>query len=230
MSTRIDLVLNRLIPSTVTAKNVKIMLIFCLVAFSSLLFYSCAPHAVPLSNTLDFEKLPDERATKRIVVLIDKETTEMSPKYKPFALADSFQIDIGKSIKSNVLHLAQLTFTNVEFYNNIDEVKSPFDNLLQVKLIEFNFVMGRTVFSKHKCFLKLDYHFFDSNKQPLFTVNSMSSGEGKATDAEVGKQIGLGGGGQVGFKLPMGRAADIAIKDSLNQFLIQLNEYLEQSS
>ena len=228
MDTRKDL--NRLMRTTVTTINVKIMLTVCIVAFSSMLFYSCAPLVVPLSSTLDFEELPDERATKRIVVLIDKETVEMSPTYKPMALADSFQIDIGKSIKSNVLQLAKLTFTEVDFYNNIDEVQSPFDNFLEVKLIEFNFVMGKTVFSKHECFLKLDYYFYDSNKQPLFTVNSISSGQGKATGGEVSKQIGFGGGGQVGFKMPMGRAADIAIKDSLNQFLIQLKEYLEQSS
>ena len=230
MGTRKDLASNSLTRTSVTKINIKIMLTVCIVVFSSMLFYSCAPIKVPLSSSFDFEKLPGNRAAKRIVVLIDKETTEMSPTYKPNALADSFQVDIGKSIKSNVLQVANLTFTEVKFYNNIDEVKSPFDNLLEVKLIEFNFVMGRTVFSKHKCFLKLDYHFYDSNRKPLFTVNSMSSGEGKATSGEVGMQLGIGRARQSGFTIPMGRAADIAVKDSLNQFLIRLNEYLEQNS
>lgn len=225
MSDRKDLLLNRLIGNTATTINVKVLLSVCIVAFSSMLFCSCAPKVVPLSSTFDIQGLPSNRAIKRIVVLLDKETAEMSPTYKPHALADSFQFDIGKSIKDNVLHLVKLTFTEVEFCNNIAEVQSPFDYLLELKLIEFNPVLGKTIFSKQKCFLKLDYYFYDSNKQPLFTVNSISSGEGKATGGEVRKQIAFSAG-QVGFKVAMARAWDTALKDSLNQFLIQLNEYL----
>ena len=225
-----ELLSNRFMRNKILTVKSRILTSAFVVIISSMLFYSCAPIMVPLSSTLDIDEHLDKREIKRIVVLIDKETVEMLSTTKPFALADSYQFDIGKSIKSNVLHLVNQKFTAVESHNNITEVQSPFDYLLEVKLIEFNPVMGLTVFSKHKCFLKLDYYFYDSNKKPLFTVNSISSGEDQATSTEVGKQIGLQGAGQVGFKMAMGRAWDIAIKDSLNQFLIQLNEYLKQIS
>jgi len=228
MATRKELLLNRLMRNKIETIKCKILSIVFVVAISSVLFFGCAPIVVPLSSTLDIEEPPGKREIKRVVVVIDKETAEMSQKCKPNALADTFQLDIGESIKSNALHVVKLNFTDVEFCNTITEVQSPFDYLLELKLIESNFVMGKTIFSTQKCFLKLDYCFYDLNKQPLFTVNSMSNGEAKATSKEVKRQIAFLGGGQVGFKMAMGRAWDIAIKDSLNQFLIQLHEYLEQ--
>ena len=120
------------------------------------------------------------------------------------------------------------TFDRVEFANSVPEQIDNIDYVLVAKLVEFNPVLGRTYFSDHHFYLKIDYHFINDQNENLFTVNSVSGGEDEMTSREIGLNFVSPLLGMQGYRNSMARGCDEALASSMNQFIIKLDDYLKK--
>jgi hypothetical protein len=190
---------------------------------------SCT-HNVPLSETLPFQNLPEEKIDKNVLVVMDKEFENEEVTVQPIALGDSFKFAIGNRVKNNLMYIMTTTFNQVKFANSVPIQIDNFDYVLVAKLVEFNPVLGRTYFSDHHFYLKIDYHFINARNEKLFTVNSVSGGEDEMSSQEISLNFVSPLLGMQGYRNSMARGCDEALASSMNQFIIKLDDYLKKEN
>lgn len=199
------------------------------VSFFLLAIIACT-HNVPLSETLSFQNLPQEKIDKTVLVVMHPDFETKKVIAKPMALSDSFEFAIGKSVKSNLMFIMTSAFNDVQFANKVPPKMENVDYVLIAKFVEFNPVLGRTIFSDHQFYIKIDYLWLDANKEKLFTVNSVSGGEEEMSGQERTLILFSPALGQQGWSNSMARGCDKALASSLNQFFIKLDDYLKQEN
>ena len=124
------------------------------VSFLLLAIIACT-HKVPLSEKLPFQYQPKDKVDKIVLVVMHQDFETKKVIAKPMALSDSFEFAIGKSVKSNLMFIMRSAFNDVQFANQVPPKLDNVDYVLVAKFVEFNPVLGRTIFSDHQFYIKI---------------------------------------------------------------------------
>jgi hypothetical protein len=149
------------------------------------LLFGCV-RMVPLQEGIVLPSNSLKTINQKILVVMDKPSSEKVIVFKPGAFSDKFSLKGGESVKTNVLGFVSSQFQEVNFTNELSEEKNNYNYYLKIDWKDYKIDMGKTIFSDTKVNLYIDYHLLNSEKEMLFTlVTDGSSVKGLSSDAIV---------------------------------------------
>lgn len=156
---------------------------FTVVCFISMFLLSGCVRMVPLQEGMVLPSNSLKKSNHKILVVMDKTSSEKVIIFKPGPFSDKFSLNGGKSIKSNILIFVSSKFQDVDFVNDFSEKSGTYDYYLKIDWNDFKIDMGKTIFSETRTNIYIDYHFMNSKKEVIFTsitdgnsVKSLSDG------------------------------------------------------
>jgi hypothetical protein len=222
---------------------------FVFICFASMVFMTGCTHNIPVSMNLQIQKPSESKIQKKILVVMNKEQSEMLIRKKPGTFSDTFEFEAGKSISTNLVTAMKAMFEAVDFANEYPSGQGGFDYYLTAQLADHKLDWGSNVFSDWKYDVHINYELLDSSRKPLLAVPTDGSSKNMITTGETGSIIasgiavwiltpfvpikaasiaGLSGAGR-GYSV-IGRTWDDAVADSITQLMNKLDNYFKGAS
>ena len=186
----------------------------------AVLFLISCVRKVPLEKGIVLQTDTLNKTNSRILVVMDKSSSEKVIVFKPGTFSDKFSLNGGKSIKSNLL-----TFISSQF-QEVSEKSENYDYYLKIDWKDYKIDMGKTIFSDTKTNLYINYIFMNSKKDILFTTVTDGNSVERLSSKDIATAIN-----PFAF-IATKKAEELianswneALANSISQFSLQLQDY-----
>ncbi|MFO7829986.1 MAG: hypothetical protein R6V23_15285 [Bacteroidales bacterium] len=200
--------------------------IFKLVCTLTMLFLFSCVRMVPLQEGIIIPTNPLNKTNDKILVVMDKASSEKVITFKPGTFSDKFSLKAGKSIKSNILIFISSQFQEVDFANDFSEKNENYEYYLKIDWKDYKIDMGKSIFSDTKTNLYIDYYFMNSKKDILFT--SVTDGSSVESLSEKAIATAINPFAFIATKKAeelIANSWNEALANSISEFSLKLNDY-----
>ena len=198
-----------------------------LIIFCSFIMLAGCTRNIQVSTNLPFKNPQEGKINQKMLVVMSKEQTEAIILEKPGALADTFKIEAGKSISSNLTTAMKTIFERADFVNELRRNGDPFDYYILARYKNYKIEWGSTAFSPVTMNIYIDYDLLDARKEKVLAVST----DGSSTWQRAG-------GEAVAIINPfvnifvtnsaLGQAWDQAVANSISQWMSELQKHFKK--
>jgi len=185
---------------------------------------------IPVSMQLSVPEQTDTKQEATAFLVMTEEQCQHKVIHQPNSLHDYFTFPAGESIKSNLLHVLATRFEDVQFAHDAQKPSiSPVDYVITPTLQNCTVNMTLADWSVE---MALDYEVQGSQDTPKLEIQTIArstnakSGGAKAFTV-IAPALDFVSGGLKRDEERLGVAWDMALADSLSQFLERLDVHLE---
>lgn len=182
---------------------------------------------IQVSTNLPFKNPQDQKYSQKVLVVMGKEQTEAIILEKPGPLADTFKIEAGKSISSNLTTAMKTIFERSDFVNELPRNGDPFDYYILAHYKNYKIEWGSTAFSPVTMNVYIDYDLLDARKEKVFAVSTDGSSTWQRSGGEVAAIINPFVNIFV-TNSALGQAWDQAVANSISQWMSELQKYFKK--
>lgn len=198
-----------------------------LAIWCSVLILAGCTRNIQVSTNLPFKNPQDQKVSQKVIVVMSKEQAEAVILEKPGALADTFRIEAGKSISSNLTAAMKTIFERADFVNELPRNGAPSDYYVVANYKNYKIEWGSTAFSPITMNIYIDYDLLNARKEKVFAVST----DGSSTWQRAG-------GEAVAIINPfvnifvtnsaLGQAWDQAVANSISQWMSEIQKYFKK--
>lgn len=198
-----------------------------LAIWCSIIMLAGCTRNIQVSTNLPFKNPQDQKNSQKVLVIMSKEQAEAIILEKPGALADTFKIEAGKSISSNIVNAMKVIFESADFAHELPQKGTSFDYYILARYKSYKIEWGSTAFSPVTMNIYMDYDLLDARKEKVLAVST----DGSSTWQRAG-------GEAVAIINPfvnifvtnsaLGQAWDQAVANSISQWMSELQKYFKK--
>ena len=158
---------------------------------------------------------------------MSKEQVEAIILEKPGAFADTFRIEGGKSISSNLTTAMKVIFESADFANELPRTDASFDYYVLANYKNYKIEWGSTAFSPINMNVYIDYDLLNAGKETVLAVSTDGSSTWQRSGGEVAALINPFVNIFV-TDSALGQAWDQAVANSISQWMSELQKKLKK--
>ena len=202
-------------------------LLLCLTIFAAAIILAGCTRNIRVSTDMQMQNPPEKKIGNRVLIVMSKEQAERVIVEKPGAMSDYFSFEAGKSVKMNLLNMMKALFNEADFANELTSNKNSYDYYILVNFKNHKIEWGASAFSEISMNVYIDYNLINAKNIKLLPVSTDGSSNWQRS-----------GGGVVALINPfvsigvtdtaLGKAWDRAIANSLSQWVMALQGYLNK--
>jgi hypothetical protein len=182
---------------------------------------------IQVSTNIPFKNPQDQKNSQKVLVVMSKEQTEAIILEKPGAFADTFKIEAGKSISSNLVSAMQVMFKSADFAHETPPQGASFDYYILAHYKNYKIEWGSTAFSPVTMNIYIDYDLLDARKEKVLAVSTDGSSTWQRSGGEAVAVINP----FVNIFITnsaLGQAWDQAVANSISQWMFELQKHFNK--
>jgi len=179
---------------------------------------------IQVSTNLQVQNPPEQKISKKVLVVMSKEQAETIILEKPGAFSlDTFRFEAGKSISSNLVTAMKTIFESADFAYELPRDGGSFDHYILANYKNYKIEWGSTVFSPININVYIDYDLLDVNKGKGLAVSTDGSSTWQRAGGEVVALINPFVSILV-TSSAIGQTWDQAVANSISQWMSELQK------